>query len=498
MPKREINHILSLRRTEEEKIPLLVTPCPGLYYSTIAQDGIIYRLRIPGGIINHQQLLTIADIADNYGQKYINITNRANIQIREVHQEIDVSILARLQQLGLGSINYRVDHIRNIMTSPIAGIDSEEMINTLPFVEGWDNYITENSHLGELSAKFSICFDGKGAISLINQLNDITLLAEVVNDQIHFRLYLSSGEKRQPPQDTGIIFPVEKYLQVLGVLANTYLKNSDVSQERKPRLREVIHNIGLQEYLKCLHVLQLYYREITTSENLTLRQQKHLGIHRQKQPDLYYIGVVLPLGKLETWQLRVLINISQEYNDRLTNNFRLTPWQNLLITDIPGDKISEFNREITNLGLTTNPKNIKSHLVACTGRKGCNSAHTEANIDALMLAEYLENKTNLMIDCPINIHFSGCSKSCAQHTEGDITLIGVTLAESEETTVNEPSYQIYICGRLLYESVSCYKIPDLMTKMLEVYQNQRFSYDESFREFTLRYTTDQLNQLLVN
>lgn len=60
------------------------TACPGLFYNTAAQDGLLYRLRIPGGIINYHQFQAIADIADNYGSGYIDITNRANIQIREI------------------------------------------------------------------------------------------------------------------------------------------------------------------------------------------------------------------------------------------------------------------------------------------------------------------------------------------------------------------------------------------------------------------------------
>ncbi|MFM6816559.1 MAG: precorrin-3B synthase, partial [Dolichospermum sp.] len=100
-----------------------------------------------------------------------------------------------LQALGLASTNASVDHIRNIMTSPTAGIDTQELIDTSPLVKAWEKYIRANSHFSELSAKFSVCFDGGGKISVKDRPNDIILAAELINSNIHWRLYLSYGEK---------------------------------------------------------------------------------------------------------------------------------------------------------------------------------------------------------------------------------------------------------------------------------------------------------------
>ncbi|OBQ27519.1 MAG: hypothetical protein AN485_24420, partial [Anabaena sp. MDT14b] len=75
---------------------------------------------------------SIANIAVNYAGGYIDITNRANIQIREIKQDINIEVLKNLQALGLASTNAKTDHIRNIMTSPTAGIDTEELIATQP------------------------------------------------------------------------------------------------------------------------------------------------------------------------------------------------------------------------------------------------------------------------------------------------------------------------------------------------------------------------------
>ncbi|MDM3848350.1 MAG: precorrin-3B synthase [Aphanizomenon gracile PMC649.10] len=466
------------------------TACPGLFYNTAAQDGLLYRLRIPGGIINYNQFQAIADIADNYGNGYIDITNRANIQIREIKTSINVEVLKKLQALGLASTNTKIDHIRNIMTNPTAGIDGEELLDTRPLVKIWEQYITAHSQLCELSAKFSVCFDSGGKVAVKYQPNDIILAAEIINRNVYLRLYLSYGEKGQPAQDTGILLKPEETITALATLAQTYLKHIDTKNRRKLRLREIINKITVKEYLhqikENLNSDILNFTKTPLCASAPLREKTHIGIYPQRQTGLYYIGIVLPLGRLETSQIRGLANIAKRYGD---DNIRLTPWQNLLLTDIPQNQISEVDQQIANLGLNSSPTNIKSFLVACSGKKGCAAAATETKDDAINLAKYLENL--MILDSPVNIHFSGCSKSCAQHTQADITLLGI-ITETAKATF--PAYQVYVLGHLLYEYVTIAKIPILIQEMLAVYQKQRLSLHETFGQFIDRHS-HQLKQL---
>ena len=97
----------------------------------------------------------------------------------------------------------------------------------------------------------------------------------------------------------------------------------------------------------------------------------------------------------------------------------------------------------------------------------------------------------MILDSPMNIHFSGCSKSCAQHTQADITLLGI-ITETAKGTF--PAYQVYVLGHLLYEYVTIAKIPILIQEMLTVYQKQRLSLHETFGQFIDRHS-QQLNQL---
>jgi ferredoxin-nitrite reductase len=510
------------------------TNCPGLFYVTPAQDGILSRLRIPGGILNSQQCRAIADIAEQYGGGYVDVTNRANLQVREISQKINAEVLKRLQDLGIGSSNTNVDHIRNIMTSPTAGIDPQELLDTRPFVQAWDNYIATNPALSGLSAKFSVCFDGGGKVSVRDRLNDITFAAVLVNRSVYFRLYLSAGAKGEPPKDTGILLSPDKCLSVLAALADVYLTHIDTNSKRKPRLREVVNTLGCENYLQ--EVQRLSFSSVPETEvleekpvihenilqpsikNSTHRLEflgmakespipnpksqipnppncLHIGIHPQRQPGLFYLGVVLPLGRLETRQIRGLADLAAKYG---SDTLRLTPWQNLLLTDIPQESLTHVQNEIAVLGLDCSASNIKSALVACSGNKGCAASATDTKGDALVLAEYLENRVSL--DCPVNIHFSGCSKSCAQHSKSDITLLGVSVEENNEIV---EGYQVYVgvddneqkFGCELYQFVTVAEVPTLIERMLLVYKNQRLNPNETFGQFANRYEIAQLKLL---
>lgn len=473
--------------------------CPGLFYATPATDGILSRVRIPGGIISSQQCRAIADIAEQHGGGYIDVTNRANLQVREIRTGINTEVLKYLQKMRLGSDNTVVDQIRNIMTSPTAGIDPQELIDTRPFVQGWDDYIAAHPALSGLSAKFSVCFDGGGIIQVCDRLNDIAFAAVLLNDNVYFRLYLSVGEKGQPPSDTGILLPPEDCLPVLAALADVYLAYSHTTSKRRLRLRELLNTLGCENYLQKVEQrlpFSLLYSEIR--KDLLPQQAKeekyqHIGIHPQRQQGLFYIGVVLPLGRLESRQMRGLADLAAKYG---SGTLRLTPWQNLLLTDIPQQWVADVQSEIAFLGLDSSVSNIKGGLVACSGKKGCAASATDTKSHALALTEYL--KTRVTLDYPVNIHFTGCEKSCAQHGKSDITLLGVSIEGDNETV---ESYHVYVgdsnqkFGRKLYQYVTFAELPALIERMLYVYQIQRLNSDESFGEFANRFALAQLQQL---
>ncbi len=498
--------------------------CPSLFNATTAQDGILSRIRLPAGLITSTQCEVLVQVVNQSGNGEIQITNRANLQIR-TSQALPEEVLLDFQDYGLASSTESTDGLRNMMVSPSAGIDAHAKINTIPLVKAWNFYLLQHPELAILSNKFSICFDGGEAIRVSDRPNDICLVAVEINGKIYFDLHLGLGDRGDSPALVGVLIHQKQVLEVLAALTEVYRQYTEQQLEQKiylrsrpPRLRDLLHDWGVEKYLDLVAeklrsplpplergaskvplfkgdaegrgIGSLNEAMISRSERASFQ---HLGIHPQKQAGLFYIGVIVPLGRLTSHQLQGLANLAQQYGG---GALRLTPWQNLLITDIAEANLKQVTQEILNLGLHTSPNHPYAAIAACSGYKGCKSAFTDTQADAKAIASYLEKC--IQIDYPINLHFSGCDKSCAQHHASDIAIVGQASETYSET------YRVYVgdgeinFGRELYTEYTAHELPQLMERLLNIYQNQRQSPDQSFREFVNQCNLQELREVISN
>src|SRR5207248_3501262 len=168
----------------------------GLFYVAPAQDAFMCRLRFPGGICSATQLRGVADLAENFGGGSVDVTTRANLQIRQIGPKNTVDVLMGLNDLGIINRGAGADNIRNITASPTAGIDPNELIDTRPLARAMHHYILNHREMYGLPRKFNIACDGGGSISTLEDTNDIGFVAvrvgegESVEPGVYFRLQL--------------------------------------------------------------------------------------------------------------------------------------------------------------------------------------------------------------------------------------------------------------------------------------------------------------------
>ena len=93
----------------------------------------------------------------------------------------------------------------------------------------------------------------------------------------------------------------------------------------------------------------------------------HIGVYAQKQAGLNYLGLVLPVGRLTSGQMRGLAEISERFG---SGTLRLTVWQNLLISDVADRDVGICIAAINALGLGIEASASRRGLVACTGNAG--------------------------------------------------------------------------------------------------------------------------------
>src|SRR6476660_5538392 len=107
----------------------------GLFYLTPQKEAFMARLRIPGGQLKSFQLREIARVADALTTGYIQITTRANFQIRLIQPKDTPEVLRRIQSVGLHTRGAGADNIRNITCNPTSGIDPHELIDVMPYCQ---------------------------------------------------------------------------------------------------------------------------------------------------------------------------------------------------------------------------------------------------------------------------------------------------------------------------------------------------------------------------
>ena len=476
----------------------------GMFYVAPAQDAFMCRLRFPGGICTSAQFRGVADLAEKFGGGYADVTTRANLQIREIGPKSTVDVLMGLHELGIINRGAGADNIRNVTASPTAGIDPQELIDTRDLARRMHHYILNHREMYGLPRKFNIAFDGGGAVSALEDTNDIGFSAvrtKIGTGAIYFRLTLGgiTGHK-DFARDTGIVVAPDECIPVAAAVVRAFNEHGDRTDRKKARLKYVLDRLGFDGFIKEVekHLPKGLTLQRVAMEDCEPRpavaKHGHVGFHAQKQSGLHYVGVVLPVGRISGEQMRRLASIADRFG---SGTIRLTVWQNLLISDIPTDKIDDVKRELEGAGLAWSATSIRGGLVACTGNAGCKYASADTKRHAMRIAEYLESK--LELDQPINIHLTGCPHSCAQHYIGDIGLIATKVPVGEEDMVE--GYHVFVgggygaeqgLGREVFRNVTADDAPATIERMLRAYLAGRESEEETFLAFVRRLPTNEL------
>src|SRR6201996_2316579 len=311
----------------------------GLFYVAPAQDSYMCRLRIPNGILKHWQFAGMADLTERLCGPYSHVTTRANLQVREIPFKNAVALIEGIQDLGLCSRGAGADNIRNVTGTPTAGIDPQELLDTRDYAREWHYHILNDRSLFGLPRKFNVAFDGAGKIAVLEETNDIAFSAVEVKDGfgvesgIWFRLGIGgiTGHK-DFAKETGIVVKPQDATKVADAIVRVFIDTGDRTNRLKARLKYVIDGMGMEKFLELVELKLGHAFSRVPSEALAPRpafdRMAHIGVHKQKQAELNWIGVALPLGKVTCEQMRGLAKIAKDLGD---GDIRLTVWQNLLI-----------------------------------------------------------------------------------------------------------------------------------------------------------------------
>ncbi len=472
----------------------------GLFYVAPAQNSYMCRLRIPNGILTHWQLAGMADVAERLGGGYSHVTTRANLQIREIEAGNTIAVIERIIELGLCSRGSGADNIRNVTGGATAGIDPHELADTRPLAREWHHHILNSRTLYGLPRKFNVAFDGGGLIPTLEETNDIGFQAVRVGEGggvepgLWWRIVLGGiTGHRDLARPAGIFCKAEDCTPVAEAMIKVFIAAGDRTDRTKARLKYVLDSWGFEKFVRETEAVLgrplTRIPESAIAPRPPFDRTAHVGVHRQKQAGLNWIGVAMPVGRLTAAQMRGLAALSAQHGD---GDIRLTVWQNMLISGVPDAAVPAVVDGVAALGLSTSATSLQAGLVACTGATGCKFAAAHTKEDALLIAEHVDAR--LQLDQPVNVHLTGCHHSCAQHYIGDIGLIGAKVPVNEEGDTVE-GYDIVVgggfadearIGRPLWKGVRADEAPARVEALLRAWQTGRRDASESFSAFANR------------
>jgi len=395
--------------------PLRPSACPGLLRIVPALDGGICRIKLPGGVISAEQAQAVADAAERFAGGVIEATNRANLQIRGIGTDAD-SLIAMLLDAGLGPSNAASDDVRNLMLSPMAGVDPQQVLDVRPLGARILQSLENHPRLHELSPKFALSLDGGEGLAMLEHSHDLWMSALVIGGQTLIGFGLAGCPASHSPLAAVTLDTAHE--MVIAVL-ELFL---DQARPDQVRMRDLLKDIGPSRFIELLAAR--LPQPLDTDPRITGWQRPpaqtnaHIGVQPQLQPGLTSVGGVVPLGRLTPSMLRSTAKLSVELSD---GTLAMTPWQSVMLRNVPAHQSGSALDGLRAAGLSCEADEPLSKLIACTGSAACAKGLADTKADALKLAALLQSNGVSQA-----IHLSGCTRSCAAAHVAPVTLLAVS------------------------------------------------------------------------
>jgi ferredoxin-nitrite reductase len=339
-------------------------------------------------------------------------------------------ILGYLKEVGLTSIQSGMDNVRNITGSPLAGIDPDELIDVRGLTRKVQDMITNNGEgnpsFSNLPRKFNIAICGCRDNSVHAEINDLAFVPAFKNGRLGFNVLVGGFfSARRCAEAIGLDVWVDPrdVVPLCEAVLLVYRDHGLRANRQKARLMWLIDEWGLEKFRAAVE-RQTGHPLLRAAEKdeVVWHKRDLLGVHAQKQPGLNFVGLHVPVGRLNALEMMELARLAEVYG---SGELRLTVEQNVLIPNVPDSRVAPLLKEPLLKKFSPNPGPLQRGLVSCTGNQFCNFALIETKNRAVALMEELE--AELEIPQTVRIHWTGCPNSCGQPQVADIGLMGTTV-----------------------------------------------------------------------
>ena len=405
----------------------------GIFFRPVTPGRFMMRFRAPSGITNSDQLRVLGDIIQRYGDEgTADITTRQSIQLRGIRIEDLPDIFRKMEAVGLTSMQSAMDNVRNITGSPVAGIEAGELYDTRAMIQELQDRIISkgegNPEFSNLPRKFNIAIAGCRDNSVHAEINDLAFVPAFKDDVFGFNVLVGgffSGKRCDAAIPMDVWVAPEDVVEFSLSILRLFRDNGLRVNRTKARLMFLIDEWGIEKFRA--EAERVHGKTLTTAaakDEIEWEKRDHIGVYPQKQAGLNYVGLHIPVGKLNATDFFELARLAEVYG---TGELRFTVEQNAIIPHVTDAKLPTLLTEPSLQRFQVNPGNLTRTVVSCTGAQFCNFAMIETKQYAVSVIDAVEAQVN--VPKPVRIHWTGCPNSCGQPQVADIGLMGVKVRQ---------------------------------------------------------------------
>ncbi len=490
------------------------------------------RIKIPYGALTPEQMVVLAELAEEYSDQILHITTRQDIQLHFVHIDDSPDLFRRLAAVGITTREACGNSVRNVTACPLAGVCRTESFDVTPYAKATAYYLLGHRDTQDFGRKFKIAFSGceHEACALVS-MHDFGGIAKtrVENGKTvrGFDVYVGGGLGAVPHQAKLMyaFLPESELLPFARATGRVFARLGEKKNRNRARVKFLVQKLGIDEFKRLVDeerrtmpedpAAQTYFEEIPKYEEkpawtgVQLNGQKRpegfdawsaSNVYEQRQPGYVVATVTCPLGDLSPDQFRALADISKRYAGGAA---RLTVDQNIVFRWVPHNKVIDFYNELKPLGLAEAGAGTIVDVTACPGTDTCKLGIASSRGLAGELREQLGAKSASLDQAIKNLHIkvSGCFNSCGQHHVADIGFYGNSRNIGGYTV---PHFQVMLGGKwvdnggsyaLAMGAVPSKKIPALVDALTGRYVKERQG-DETFQAWCQRIGKKELKALI--
>jgi precorrin-3B synthase len=383
--------------------------CPSLFEPMAAGDGLLVRIKPRVGGITAAQLRAIGAACAKYGSGRVEVTNRANFQLRGFSAASAQNFACAMLDAGLASIDPAAERRRNILVQ----VSSNPAVTDC--AQQLEDWLERDGALEPLPAKFGFAVGDAPASADIS----------IVLGKNAPMVVLPGG------------FAIEAATPITAVqaLAHAFLQRAKNTVPPFMRMRGLLAAIGVETTFAEAGLRMEIFEHISGAPSVSVGQMAE------------NFGLGLPFGVQDAAMLHHAADLAERFGN---GQIRTTSARSLVLMGT-GDDASKITAAAAGLGFITNPCDQRLRIAACAGRPACPNALIDARAVAAGFAAHWTGEGVL--------HISACGKGCACPGAAAVTLVA---------TNGENRYDFVLDGRARdlphYAGISLNDAIQLMTE----------------------------------